>query len=107
MAMRIKKEDNVKVISGKDKGKVGKVLKVIPREGKVIVQGVNFTKRHQRPTNQYREGGIIERESPIYASKVMLVCPNCDKPTRVEHRVLENGEKVRVCKKCGEIIDKV
>ncbi|MGC9383038.1 MAG: 50S ribosomal protein L24 [Kosmotogaceae bacterium] len=107
MSMRIKKEDRVKVISGKDKGKIGQVMKVIPRENKVIVQGVNFTKKHQRPTNQYREGGIIERESPIYASKVMLVCPNCDKATRVEHKVLENGDKVRICKKCGEIVDKV
>lgn len=107
MSMRIKKEDRVKVISGKDKGKIGQVMKVMPRENKVIVQGVNFTKKHQRPTNQYREGGIIERESPIYASNVMLVCPNCDKATRVGHKVLENGDKVRICKKCGEIVDKV
>lgn len=107
MAMKIKKEDRVKVISGKDKGKVGQVMRVIPKEKKVIVQGVNFNKKHQRPTNQYREGGIIERESPIYTSKVMLVCPNCDKPTRIGHTILENGEKVRVCKKCGEIVDKV
>ncbi|KUK84480.1 MAG: 50S ribosomal protein L24 [Mesotoga infera] len=95
------------VISGKDRGKKGKVLKTIPSENKIIVEGVNFTKKHQRPTNQYREGGIIERESPIYVSKVMVVCPNCDKPTRVAHKILENGEKVRSCKKCGEIIDKV
>ncbi|HQN29462.1 MAG TPA: 50S ribosomal protein L24, partial [Mesotoga sp.] len=85
----------------------GKVLKTYPSEKKVIVEGVNFTKKHQRPTNQYREGGIIERESPIYVSKVMVVCPNCDKPTRIAHKILENGEKVRACKKCGEIIDKV
>jgi len=104
---RVKKEDKVMVISGKDRGKKGKVLKTIPSENKIIVEGVNFTKKHQRPTNQYREGGIIERESPIYVSKVMVVCPNCDKPTRVAHKILENGEKVRSCKKCGEIIDKV
>jgi large subunit ribosomal protein L24 len=104
---RVKREDKVMVISGKDRGKKGKVLKTIPSENKIIVEGVNFTKKHQRPTNQYREGGIIERESPIYVSKVMVVCPNCDKPTRVAHKILENGEKVRSCKKCGEIIDKV
>jgi large subunit ribosomal protein L24 len=95
------------IISGKDRGKKGKVLKTFPSEKKIIVEGVNFTKKHQRPTNQYREGGIIERESPIYVSKVMVVCPNCNKPTRVAHKILENGEKVRSCKKCGEIIDKV
>lgn len=104
---RVKREDIVMVISGKDRGKKGKVLKTIPSENKIIVEGVNFTKKHQRPTNQYREGGIIERESPIYVSKVMVVCPNCDKPTRIAHKILENGEKVRACKKCGEIIDKV
>ncbi|AFK06405.1 MULTISPECIES: 50S ribosomal protein L24 [Mesotoga] len=104
---RVKKEDTVMIISGKDRGKKGKVLKTFPSEKKIIVEGVNFTKKHQRPTNQYREGGIIERESPIYVSKVMVVCPNCNKPTRVAHKILENGEKVRSCKKCGEIIDKV
>lgn len=104
---RVKREDTVMVISGKDRGKKGKVLKTIPSEKKIIVEGVNFTKKHQRPTNQYREGGIIERESAIYVSKVMVVCPNCNKPTRVAHKILENGEKVRSCKKCGEIIDKV
>ena len=104
---RVKREDIVMVISGKDRGKKGKVLKTIPSEKKIIVEGVNFTKKHQRPTNQYREGGIIERESTIYVSKVMVVCPNCNKPTRVAHKILENGEKVRACKKCGEIIDKV
>ncbi len=104
---RVKKDDLVMVISGKDRGKKGKVLKTYPSEKKVIVEGVNFTKKHQRPTNQYREGGIIERESPIYVSKVMVVCPNCDKPTRIAHKILENGEMVRACKKCGEIIDKV
>ncbi|ABV33156.1 MULTISPECIES: 50S ribosomal protein L24 [Pseudothermotoga] len=104
--MRVKKDDLVEVISGKDKGKRGKVLKVLPRENKVVIQGVNIVKRHQRPIPQLREGGIIEREAPIYASKVMLVCPNCDKPTRVGMRFLDDGAKVRFCKKCGEIVDK-
>jgi len=105
MALKIKRGDLVEVISGKDKGKRGKVLKVIPRERKVIVEGVNMVKRHQRPIPQLREGGIIEREAPIYISKVMVVCPNCDRRTRVGFKVLENGDKVRYCKKCGEIID--
>ncbi len=104
--MRIKKGDLVEVISGKDKGKRGKVLRVIPRENKVIVENVNMVKRHQRPIPQLREGGIIEREAPIYASKVMVVCPACDKRTRVGYRFTEDGKKVRYCKKCGEIIDK-
>jgi len=105
MALKIKRGDLVEVISGKDKGKRGKVLRVIPRERKVIVEGVNMVKRHQRPIPQLREGGIIEREAPIYISKVMVVCPNCDRRTRVGFKVLENGDKVRYCKKCGEIID--
>ena len=104
--MRIKKGDLVEVISGKDKGKRGKVLIVIPKENKVIVENVNMVKRHQRPIPQLREGGIIEREAPIYASKVMVVCPACDKRTRVGYRFTEDGKKVRYCKKCGEIIDK-
>ncbi|ABQ47317.1 MULTISPECIES: 50S ribosomal protein L24 [Thermotoga] len=104
--MRIKKGDLVEVISGKDKGKRGKVLRVIPKENKVIVENVNMVKRHQRPIPQLREGGIIEREAPIYASKVMVVCPACDKRTRVGYRFTEDGKKVRYCKKCGEIIDK-
>ncbi|HEY8541094.1 MAG TPA: 50S ribosomal protein L24 [Pseudothermotoga sp.] len=104
--MRIRRDDLVQVISGKDKGKRGKILKVIPRENKVVVQGINMVKRHQRPIPQLREGGIIEREAPVYASKVMLVCPNCDKPVRVGAKFLEDGTKVRICKKCGEVIDK-
>ncbi len=104
--MKIKKGDLVEVISGKDRGKRGKVLRVIPRENKVIVEGVNIVKRHQRPVPQLREGGIIEREAPIYACKVMVVCPSCDKRTRVGYKFVEDGKKVRYCKKCGEILDK-
>lgn len=91
--MRIKKGDLVEVISGKDKGKRGKVLRVIPKENKVIVENVNMVKRHQRPIPQLREGGIIEREAPIYASKVMVVCPACDKRTRVGYRFTEDGKR--------------
>ncbi len=105
MAARIKKGDLVEVISGKDKGKKGKVLRVIPKEGKVIVEGVNMVKRHQRPNPRMREGGIVEKEAPIYASKVMVVCPSCNQRTRVGFKIVD-GNKVRYCKKCGEIIDK-
>jgi len=105
--MRIKRDDFVEVISGEYKGKRGKVLRVIPKEGKVIVENINMRKKHQRPTPSLREGGIIEREEPIYASKVMVICPTCDKATRVGMKRLEDGRKVRYCKKCGELIDKV
>lgn len=106
MAQKIKKGDTVQVISGKDKGTRGEVIQVIPKEEKVIVRGVNIVKRHQRPGGRMRQGGIVEKEAPIYWSKVMLVCPSCDKATRVGFRMLEDGSKVRYCKKCGEIIDK-
>jgi len=104
--VKVKKGDLVQVISGKDKGKRGKILRVIPRENKVIVENVNMVKRHQRPTPKLREGGIVEREAPIYACKVMIVCPSCDKPTRVGYKFVDD-RKVRYCKKCGEIIDQV
>ena len=98
--MNVKKNDTVVVLSGKDKGKQGKVLSVDPQARKVIVEGVNMASRHQKPRKQGDEGGIIQKEIPLYASKVMTVCPKCSKPTRVAHKV-ENGKKVRVCKHCG------
>jgi large subunit ribosomal protein L24 len=103
---KIKRDDTVMVISGKDKGKRSKVLRVIPKDKKVIVDNVNVVKKHQRPTQKMREGGIIEQPSPIDISNVMLVCPNCDQKTRVGFKFLEDGSKVRYCKKCGEIVDK-
>jgi len=103
---KIKRDDTVMVISGKDKGKRSKVLRVIPKDNKVIVDNVNVVKKHQRPTQKMREGGIIEQPSPIDISNVMLVCPNCDQKTRVGFKFLEDGSKVRYCKKCGEIVDK-
>ena len=99
--MSIRKDDTVIVLSGKDKGKKGKVLTVMPKDGKVIVEKVNVVSRHQKPRKQGEEGGIIKREAPIYACKVMRVCPKCDKPTRPAHKTLAVGKKVRVCKKCG------
>jgi len=102
---KIKKEDLVMVIAGKDKGKRGKVLRVFPQKNRVMVDKVNVVKRHQRPT-QTSQGGIIEKESPIHISNVMLICPKCGESTRVGYRFLQDGRKVRSCKKCGEIIDK-
>ena len=98
--MNIIKDDKVVVLSGKDKGKQGKVLSADPKGMKVIVEGVNVATKHQKPRKQGEDGGIIKLETPIYASKVQVVCPKCGKGTRVGHKI-ENGKKVRVCKKCG------
>ncbi len=98
--MKIKKDDKVVVVSGKDKGKQGKILVADPKAGKVIVEGVNVATKHQKPQGQNQEGGIIKVETPIYASNVQLVCPKCGKATRVGYK-LADGKKVRVCKKCG------
>jgi large subunit ribosomal protein L24 len=99
--MFIRTDDTVVVLSGKDKGKQGKVVYADPKGGKVIVEGVNVAKRHQKPRKQGEPGGIIKKETPIYAAKVMRVCPKCDKPTRPAHLLKSDGTKVRVCKKCG------
>ena len=98
--MKIKKGDNVKVLSGNDKGKTGEVLEVIPKTQKVIVKGVNIRKKHVKPRKQGEEGGIIPVECSIHSSKVNVVCPKCGKPTRIGYLV-EGDTKVRVCKKCG------
>ena len=98
--MSIKKDDTVVVITGKDKGQRGKVLKVIPKEGKVVVEKINMVSRHTRPRKQGEEGGIIQKEAPLYACKVMRVCPKCGKPTKAASKI-EGGKKVRICKKCG------
>ena len=98
--MNIKRDDKVVVLSGKDKGKQGKVMSADPKGMKVIVEGVNVATKHKKPQKQGEEGGIIKVETPIYVSKVQLVCPKCGKGTRVAHKI-ENGKKSRVCKKCG------
>ena len=98
--MNVKKNDTVVVLSGKDKGKKGKVLSVDPETRKVIVEGVSVASRHQKPRKQGEEGGIIKKETPIYASKVQVVCPKCGKGTRVAFK-MEDGKKTRICKKCG------
>ena len=101
--MNIKKDDKVIVLSGKDKGKQGKVLSADPKAMKVVVEGVNVATKHQKPMKQGQDGGIIKVETPIYVSKVQLVCPKCGKGTRVGHKIAD-GKKVRVCKKCGKEI---
>ena len=98
--MNIKKNDTVVVLSGKDKGKQGKVLVAMPADRKVIVEGINVVSRHTRPRKQGEEGGILKKEAAIYACKVQKVCPKCNKPTRIGHKV-EGDKKVRICKKCG------
>ena len=98
--MNVKKGDKVQVLSGKDKGAIGEVLRAFPAEGKVIVEGVAMVKRHQRPTQANQQGGILEREAAIDVSNVMLICPKCSKPTRVGHTGTGTDKK-RVCKKCG------
>jgi large subunit ribosomal protein L24 len=103
--MDIKKGDVVRVIAGKDLGKKGKVLKAIPKENRVVVEGVNRAKKHQRPTRAIPQGGILQVESPLDVSNVMILCTKCNRPTRVGKKILDNQEKVRVCKKCGEVLD--
>jgi len=98
--MNIKRDDKVVVLSGKDKGKQGKVIKADPQAMKLIVEGVNVATKHQKARKQGEEGGIFKVETPIYASKVQLVCPKCGKATRVAHKITD-GKKTRVCKKCG------
>jgi large subunit ribosomal protein L24 len=100
--MHVRKSDTVMVISGKDKGKTGEVLSVMPKTGKIIVQGINVVTKHQKPNRANMQGGIIQKEAPLYSSKVMLYCNKCKTVTRISHKLLEDGTKVRVCKKCGE-----
>lgn len=102
--MHIRKKDKVRVISGNDRGKEGEVLKVFPDEDRVVVEKVNMIKRHQRKSQQMPQGGIVEREAPISVGNVMLVCPKCNKAARTGTAVLEDGSRVRTCKKCGEML---
>ena len=102
----VRKGDTVVVVAGKERGKRGRVLRVIPDKNRVIVERINMIKKHQRPTQKLRQGGIIEREGAIHLSNVMLVDPTSDKPTRIGMRALADGKKVRVARKSGEIIDR-
>jgi len=103
--MKIRKDDTVLVVAGRDKGKKGKVRFAYPKEERLLVEGVNFIKRHARATGQVRQAGIIEREEPIHMSDVMLLCSKCSHPTRVGYRTLADGKKVRICHACKEVID--
>lgn len=103
--MKIKKDDNVLVIAGKDRGKSGKVRQVYNEANRLLVDGVNMAKKHSRARGQVKQAGIIEREAPIQASNVMLLCAKCNKPARLGKRILGDGKKVRFCKSCGEVID--
>ena len=102
--VHVKTGDTVVILSGKDKGKKGKVLQVSPKERKVIIEGLNIATKHVKPRNAQQQGGIVEAEAAMYADKVQIICPKCGKPTRVGHKILEDGSKIRVCKHadCGE-----
>lgn len=103
--MHIKKGDSVVIISGKEKGKRGKVLHVSPQNNRAIIEALNMVTHHERPSQTNPQGGRVQKEAPIHASNIMLICGKCGKPTRIGRRVLEDGSKVRVCKKCSEIVD--
>lgn len=101
----IKKDDRVMVISGKEKGKIGKVLRLVPKKDRVVVEKVNMIKRHTKPTPSAAQSGIVEKEGSLPISNLMLVCPKCTDPIRVGQKVLEDGQRVRFCNKCGETLD--
>lgn len=104
MGLGLKKGDNALVMTGKNKGKKGRVLMVSTAE-RVTIEGINMIKRHTKPNKKYSQGGIIEKEGPIHISNVMLVCPKCSKPTRIGNTILDNGKKFRTCNKCKEVFD--
>ena len=101
--LHVKTGDTVQIITGRDRGNRGKVLQVSPAEGKIIVEGQNIVTKHVKPRRQGEAGGLVKAEAALYASKVMIVCPKCDKPTRIGHKIVD-GKKVRVCKRCGETL---
>ena len=107
LATPIRKNDNVLVITGKDRGKRGRVLRVLPDKNRLIIEGVNLIKRHTKPNPQKQiKGGVVEREAALHASNVQLVCPECSKPTRLGSKLLGDGRKVRICRKCEGVVDK-
>jgi large subunit ribosomal protein L24 len=105
-AVHVRRGDTVAVIAGRDRGKRGKVLRVLPDRGRVVVEKINLMKKHQRPTQKLRQGGIIEREGALALSNVLVVCGRCDRPVRTGTRILADGRKTRVCRRCGESIEK-
>jgi len=105
MGLGIKKNDTVVIITGREKGKKGRVISVFPSEDKLLIEKINIIKRHMKPSKKYTQGGIIEKEAPLHISKVMLLCPKCGKPTRIGNTVLSEGKKARACKRCREFIE--
>lgn len=100
--MFVRKEDTVMVVAGRERGKTGKVIKVVPKKSRVFIERVNLVKRHSKPRSAQQPGGIVEKEASIHVSNVMIMCDTCNAPVRVGHKVLEDGEKVRVCRRCGQ-----
>ncbi len=103
--MRLRRDDNVLVTKGRDRGKQGRVTQTFPKEGKVLVEGVNVVKRHTKPTGALRQAGIIQKELPVPAANLVLICTHCNKPARIDRRVLADGTKARVCHSCKEVIE--
>ena len=103
--MEVRKNDSVMVISGRERGKTGKVLRVLSKKDAIFVERINMVKRHSRPRGPQQPGGIVEKEAPIRVSNIMLMCDKCNAPVRVGRRVLGDGKKVRICKRCGEALD--
>jgi len=104
--LNVRKGDKVVLLSGKDKGKKGKVISTMPAEGRIKVEGINMIKKHAKPTSKVTQGGIRSMEGALACSKVMIICPACSKPTRIGKKVLADGRRLRSCKKCGEALDK-
>jgi large subunit ribosomal protein L24 len=105
VGLGIKKNDKVLVMSGDEKGKRGRVLSIDSMNNRLVIEGINVVKKHMKPSKKFQQGGIIEREAPLNLSNVMLLCTKCDKTTRIGNLMLENGKKIRSCKKCGEVIE--
>ncbi len=102
--MKIKKNDQVKITLGKDRGRTGTVKRVLPKKNKIVVEGINIAKKHVKPQGENQKGGIIKVEKPFFASKAMVICPSCKEPTRVGYEINDKGEKQRICRKCNKII---
>jgi large subunit ribosomal protein L24 len=105
MGLSVKKNDTVLVIAGREKGKKGRVLSVYPSKGRLLIEKINMIRKHMKPTRKYAQGGIIEKEAPLHISNIMLICPKCNKPTRISNTHLQEGRRVRMCKKCREVMD--
>ncbi|MEN8211495.1 MAG: 50S ribosomal protein L24 [Thermodesulfobacteriota bacterium] len=105
MKTKIKKDDKVKVLTGKDKGKIGKVLKIVKKTNRVVIENINVVKVNQRPTQANPQGGIVEKNMPVHVSNLMIMCNSCVKPTRISMKLLEDGKRVRICKQCNQQID--